>query len=37
VHGEEFPRQVSEFRTPSTDEAVNSSFVVEELSPAELK
>jgi hypothetical protein len=37
VHGEEFPRQVSEFRTLSTDEAVTSSVVAEELLPAEVK
>lgn len=37
MHGEEFPRQVSEFRTLSTDEAVTSSVVAEELLPAEVK
>jgi hypothetical protein len=37
MHSEEFPRQVSEFRTLSTDEAVTSSAVIEELLPAEVK
>lgn len=37
VHGEEFPRQVSEFRALSTGEAVTSSAVAEELLPAEVK
>jgi hypothetical protein len=37
VHGEEFPRQISEFRTLRTDEAVTSSAVAEELLPAEVK
>jgi hypothetical protein len=37
AHGEEFPHQVNEFRTLSTDEAVMSSAVAEELLPAEVK
>lgn len=37
MHDEEFPRQVSEFRTLSTDEAVTSSVIAEELLPAEVK
>jgi hypothetical protein len=37
MHSEEFPHQVSEFRTFRTDEAVTSSTVAEELLPAEVK
>jgi len=37
MHGEEFPHQVSEFRTLSTDGAVTSSTVAEEMLPAEVK
>ena len=37
MHGEEFPHQVSEFRTLSTDKAVTSSTVAEEMLPAEVK
>jgi hypothetical protein len=36
VHNEEFPRQVNEFRTVSTDKAVTSSDVAEKLMPAEV-